>query len=96
MSIILEGRAEFEAQGVEFRGNCTFRVPDGFRMLVTTGADGFPRPELIPLGSRPSWEWRYGMAASGEVKLSLEQKGWWDLGQVPGLLLSGEDMGIVI
>lgn len=96
MSIRLEGRSEFEARGVTFEGSHTFRVPDGFRMVVRQGPDGRPLAELIPLGSSPSWEWKYHMDGQDKVKLVLHEHAWWAAGQLPLVSLHGEDMGILI
>lgn len=35
--ILLHGEAEFEAADVELRGDVTYEVPDGFKMIVTSG-----------------------------------------------------------
>lgn len=96
VEIVLEGRSEFEAQGVVFRGSHTFRVPNGYKMVVRNGPRGTPMPELIPLGSSPSWEWVYVMLEDGTIKTRMEERTWYSAGQIPLIRLDGEDMGILI
>ena len=71
-SILLHGRAEFEASSVVLRGDYCFEVPDGYRMNVTTGLDGQIRQSIEPLKKEPSWQWQYTMDAKQNVQLHLE------------------------
>ena len=96
VEIILEGRSEFEAQGVVFRGGHTFRVPNGYKMVVCNGPRGGLMPELIPLGSSPTWEWVYTMLEDGSIRASVQERTWYSAGQIPLVRLDGEDMGILI
>lgn len=49
-----------------------FEVPDGFRMVVTSGAAGGLTRHLVPLvGDTPTWEWRYSMGVDGQVGLEF-------------------------
>jgi hypothetical protein len=73
--ITLLGASEFEAEGVELRGDVAVEVPDGPRMRVSPGDDpnGPPRVELTPLaGGRASWRWEYALGADGAVILTMK------------------------
>ena len=75
--ILLRGDAEFDARDCVIDGDVTFDVPAGHRLLVTAAPGGGLRTELLPLpGGRPSWEWRYSLAAGddGRVLLQLEER----------------------
>ena len=69
--VILHGRSEFEATNVTMKGRQRFEVPDGFRMLVTTGSAGTLKTSLQVLTDDPSWEWKYSMAEQGNVQLQM-------------------------
>ena len=73
MAVTLHGQSEFEAHSVTFTGPQNFEVPDGFRMLVTQGAAGELREELIPLNGRPSWHWEYSLAEEQPVSLTFTE-----------------------
>lgn len=96
VEILLEGRSEFEAQGVVIRGSHAFRVPNGYKMVVHPGPGGGLMPELIPLGSSPTWEWVYTMLEDGTIKAEVQERTWYSAGQIPLVRLDGEDMGILI
>ena len=50
------------------------QVPDGYRMVVSTGPAGSVRRALFPLHKRrPSWRWDYQMTATGAVRLGIQE-----------------------
>jgi hypothetical protein len=50
------------------------QVPDGYKMVVSTGPAGNVRRALFPLHKRrPSWQWDYQMTASGDVRLAIQE-----------------------
>lgn len=70
--VVLHGRSEFDAAGVELTGNLTYEVPHGCRMVVRPGPDGQPAARLERLDA-PSWRWRYRLAPNGTIELDLEE-----------------------
>lgn len=73
--VIVHGRAEFEATNVTLKGSQRFEVPDGFKMIVTTGAAGSVKTSLQVLTDEPSWQWKYTMADQGNIKLQMLEQG---------------------
>jgi len=74
MLVRLEGRSEFEAADVEFRGSHAFVVPDGVRMRVSAdpALPGGLRVETEPLGDAPSWRWECRMdEETGRIDVEL-------------------------
>ncbi|KAK9833071.1 hypothetical protein WJX74_006343 [Apatococcus lobatus] len=72
--IILHGQSEFEASHVVLQGSHTFEVLDGYKMVVSAGPNDSIRTALFPLINRqPSWEWNYSQAASGRIRLELQE-----------------------
>ena len=50
------------------------QVLDGYKMVVASGPGGSIRTSLQPLTNRqPSWEWDYSQAASGRIRLDLQE-----------------------
>ena len=72
-NINLHGRSEFEASNVTLRGNQLFEVPDGYKMTVSAGPNGTIRSSLTPLQTEPSWQWKYTMDATSNIRLQLEK-----------------------
>ena len=73
--VTLNGHAEFEARDVVLNGDISYQVPDGFRMLVTSAADGRPQCRLEPLLNRmPSWQWKYSVCRDGLISLTFEER----------------------
>ncbi|KAI3908528.1 hypothetical protein MKX01_009330 [Papaver californicum] len=67
VKIMLHGNAEFEAYDVVLEGNHVFEVPDGYKMLVTTGNTGLSvMLETIQkeMTDRGSWFWKYKLNGS--------------------------------
>lgn len=61
-----------------------FDVPDGYRMVVTSGPAGRLSVELHRLeGDRPTWEWAYTMEPSGSVGLEFVRNTALDLWSSP-------------
>ncbi len=72
--IVLHGGAEFEAADVELRGDVTYEVPDGFKMVVTS--TGIELTRLLQkkeeeensnhgsAGSASGWRWEYSMPST--------------------------------
>ncbi|OVA02764.1 hypothetical protein BVC80_9093g113 [Macleaya cordata] len=62
VKVILHGNAEFEASNVVLQGNHVFEVPNGYKMLITTGNPGLSVKldtivkEMMDNGS---WFWKY-------------------------------------
>ncbi|XP_024970468.1 UTP--glucose-1-phosphate uridylyltransferase 3, chloroplastic isoform X2 [Cynara cardunculus var. scolymus] len=62
LKVVLHGNAEFEAVDVNLEGNHVFEVPDGYKMMVTSGNSGLSvhlnpiRKEFMDSGS---WVWKY-------------------------------------
>lgn len=57
LTILLEGRSEFYAEGVAFHGNQTFIVPDGERWIISHGQN-----KQLQIKKEPSsWEWGYSL-----------------------------------
>ncbi|XP_021903908.1 UTP--glucose-1-phosphate uridylyltransferase 3, chloroplastic isoform X2 [Carica papaya] len=60
--VILHGNAEFEASNVTLKGNHVLEVPDGYKMKITSGNQGFVvsldtiEQNLMDTGS---WYWNY-------------------------------------
>lgn len=73
--ILLRGRSEFEAVGVDIVGDVTFEVPDGYRMVLYPRSQGRGYNQvLLPLeGDAPSWEWVYSAAPGGRVRLDFRR-----------------------
>ena len=69
--IVLHGRSEFEASNVTLKGDQSFEVPNGFKMIVTSGLNGSSRSSLEPLQAEPSWQWKYTMGADKHIRLEL-------------------------
>ncbi|MCL7035925.1 hypothetical protein MKW94_018116 [Papaver nudicaule] len=67
VKIILHGNAEFEATDVVLEGNHVFEVPDGYKMLVTTGNSGLS-VELIAIPKEMmdsgSWCWKHKLSGT--------------------------------
>lgn len=62
-------------------------MPDGYRMVVTSGPAGKLSVELLRLeGDRPTWEWAYTMEPSGAVGLEFVRNTALDLWSSPLLL----------
>lgn len=72
-NINLHGRSEFEASNVTLRGNQLFEVPDGYKMSASAGPNGTIRSSLTPLQTEPSWQWKYTMDATSNIRLQLEK-----------------------
>ena len=70
--IHLHGRSEFEANNVTLKGNLSFDVPNGFKMIVVAGCDGAIKSVLEPLQTQPSWQWKYTMSADKKIQLQME------------------------
>ncbi|KAK9801940.1 hypothetical protein WJX73_008251 [Symbiochloris irregularis] len=74
VNIRLHGQSEFEASHVVIEGAHTFEVPDGYRMVVTSGPYGGLRRMLHPLVSRrPTWEWGYSMGPKGDIHAAVRE-----------------------
>ncbi|KAJ9539820.1 hypothetical protein OSB04_026326 [Centaurea solstitialis] len=62
LKVVLHGNAEFEALDVNLEGNHVFEVPDGYKMMVTSGNSGLSvhlspiKKEFMDSGS---WFWKY-------------------------------------
>lgn len=70
MEIILEGRSEFVAEGVEFKGALCVVVPDGYRFIVTELKGQIQiQKEVI---SVPTWSWKYEWDLNNKVAVSRE------------------------
>ncbi|KAF8056255.1 UGP3 [Scenedesmus sp. PABB004] len=84
--VLLRGRSEFEAYDCTIRGDQTFEVPDGFRMVVTSAPGGGLAVQLLPLaGDRPTWAWEYAMEPGGAVRLEFVRHAALDLWSSPVL-----------
>lgn len=69
-----------------------FEVPDGYRMVVTSGAAGRLSVELHRLqGDKPTWQWLYTMEPSGAVGLEFVRNTALDLWSSP--LLAQQQQG---
>lgn len=73
--VLLQGRSEFEARDVTLEGDCSFTVPDGYRMIVSPGVasaegDVGYRVDLVrlPADQPPSWSWRYAAATTEQIQ----------------------------
>lgn len=71
-SIFLHGRSEFCACNVVLRGNQSFEVPDGYKMIVSAGPHGVIRQSLELLQAEPSWQWKYAMGTDKNIQLHKE------------------------
>jgi UDP-N-acetylglucosamine pyrophosphorylase len=58
--IHLEGFSEFEAEGIDFKGNFLINVPDGFKVKAFVNAENEIVFEKVKL-NLPSWEYQYIM-----------------------------------
>ncbi|KAL3652255.1 UTP--glucose-1-phosphate uridylyltransferase 3, chloroplastic [Castilleja foliolosa] len=62
LKVILHGNAEFEAKDVVIQGDYVFDVPDGHKMLVTSGNSGLDvqlKPIEEDLTDSGTWFWNY-------------------------------------
>ncbi|KAK9050678.1 hypothetical protein SSX86_030351 [Deinandra increscens subsp. villosa] len=73
LKVILHGNAEFEAVDVNIEGNHVFEVPDGYKMMVSSGSSGLSiqlnpiKKEFMDSGS---WFWKYILNGK-HIKLEL-------------------------
>lgn len=72
-SLILPLELELVARRLHIH-SIMLQVPDGYKMVVSTGPAGNLRRALFPLHKRrPSWQWDYQMTASGDVRLAIQE-----------------------
>ncbi|GKC52559.1 UTP--glucose-1-phosphate uridylyltransferase 3, chloroplastic, partial [Tanacetum coccineum] len=73
LKVILHGNAEFEAADVTLEGNHVFDVPDGYKMMVTSGNSGLSI-RLNPINKEymgsGSWFWKY-MLNDNHIQLEM-------------------------
>jgi hypothetical protein len=84
--VLLHGEAEFEAADVELCGNVTYEVPDGYKMIVTSGGVELTRLRYQNRCStyengqkqqsmKGRWRWKYSMSsASSSSSSSCSEK----------------------
>ncbi|GAB2216460.1 hypothetical protein Droror1_Dr00024233 [Drosera rotundifolia] len=75
LKVILHGNAEFEAIDVTIEGSHIFEVPDGYKLLITSGKAGLSTHLHAIEDSKMdsgSWSWKYAIE-SAHVKLELVQ-----------------------
>ena len=77
----LRGRSELDARGVTLRGDVSFEVPDGKRLVLRPKVDGTGRSDVEATledlddevsSKKPSWEWRVSERGGGDSLPGLD------------------------